>query len=65
MNESDKVVQDKVIQFLNVFNRPLRRKLKEMGVHDSDYPFNKCLTIEKVIRLTDKTQKPISYKYDY
>ena len=65
MNESDKVVQDKVIQFLNVFNRPLRRKLKEMGVHDSDYPFNKCLTIEKVIRLTDKTQKQMSYKYDY
>ena len=60
MNESDKVVQ-----FLNVFNRPLRAKLKEMGVNDSDYPFNKCLTIEKVIRLTDKTQKPISYKYDY
>ena len=65
MNESDKDEQEKVIQFLNVFNRPLRRKLKEMGVHDSDYPFNKCLTIEKVIRLTDKTQKPISYKYDY
>ncbi len=65
MNESDKEEQEKVIQFLNVFNRPLRRKLKEMGVHDSDYPFSKCLTIEKVIRLTDKTQKQISYKYDY
>ena len=36
MNESDKEEQEKVIQFLNVFNRPLRRKLKEMGVSIED-----------------------------
>ena len=55
MNESDKV-----IQFLNVFNRPLRTKLKEMGVNDSDYPFSKRIVVEKVIKLTDGKLKQIN-----
>jgi hypothetical protein len=59
VNESDKVVQ-----FLNVFNRPLRTKLKEMGVNDSDYPFSKRIVVEKVIKLTDGRLKQISYKYN-
>ena len=32
-----------VVKFLNVFNKPLRIKLKEMGIDDSDYPFSKTI----------------------
>ena len=60
MNESDKVVQ-----FLNVFNRPLRIKLKEMGINDNDYPFIKTKVIEKVVELKDGRPKQITnYKYN-
>ena len=56
---------EEVIKFLDVFNRPLRIKLKEMGVYDSDYPFSKRIVIEKVIKLNDNKLKQIShYKYD-
>ena len=56
---------EEVVKFLNVFNRPLRIKLKEMGVNDSDYPFSKRIVIEKVIKLSDNKLKQIShYKYN-
>ena len=52
---------EEVVKFLNVFNRPLRVKLKEMGVNDSDYPFSKRIVIEKVIKLSDNKLKQISH----
>ena len=56
---------EEVVKFLNVFNRPLRIKLKEMGVNDSDYPFSKTIVIEKVIELKDSKPKQITnYKYN-
>ena len=54
-----------VVKFLNVFNKPLRIKLKEMGIDDSDYPFSKTIVIEKVIELNDSKPKQITnYKYN-
>jgi len=56
---------EEVIKFLDVFNRPLRIKLKDMGINDSDYPFIKTKVIEKVIELKDSRPKQITnYKYN-
>jgi len=56
---------EEVVKFLDVFNRPLRIKLKEMGINDSDYPFIKTKVIEKVIELKDSKPKQITnYKYN-
>ena len=56
---------EEVVKFLNVFNRPLRIKLKEMGINDSDYPFIKTKVIEKVIELKDSRPNQITnYKYN-
>ena len=56
---------EEVIKFLDVFNRPLRIKLKDMGINDSDYPFIKTKVIEKVFELKDSRPKQITnYKYN-
>ena len=56
---------EEVIKFLDVFNRPLRIKLKDMGINDSDYPFIKTKVIEKVFELKDSRHKQITnYKYN-
>jgi len=56
---------EEVIKFLDVFNRPLRIKLKDMGINDSDYPFIKTKVIEKVIELKDSRPNQITnYKYN-
>ena len=56
---------EEVIKFLDVFNRPLRIKLKDMGINDSDYPFIKTKVIEKVVELKDGRPKQITnYKYN-
>tara|TARA_R100001440_G_scaffold21180_1_gene35014 strand:- start:711 stop:896 length:186 start_codon:yes stop_codon:yes gene_type:complete len=56
---------EEVVKFLDVFNRPLRIKLKEMGINDSDYPFIKTKVIEKVIELKDSRPNQITnYKYN-
>ena len=56
---------EEVVKFLNVFNRPLRIKLKDMGINDSDYPFIKTKVIEKVIELKDSRPNQITnYKYN-
>ena len=56
---------EEVVKFLNVFNRPLRIKLKDMGINDSDYPFIKTKVIEKVFELKDSRPKQITnYKYN-
>ena len=56
---------EEVIKFLDVFNRPLRIKLKDMGINDSDYPFIKTKVFEKVFELKDSRPKQITnYKYN-
>ena len=56
---------EEVIKFLDVFNRPLRIKLKDIGINDSDYPFIKTKVIEKVFELKDSRPKQITnYKYN-
>ena len=56
---------EEAVKFLNVFNRPLRIKLKVMGINDSDYPFINTKVIEKVFELKDSRPKQITnYKYN-
>ena len=56
---------EEVVKFLDAFNRPLRIKLKDMGINDSDYPFIKTKVIEKVIELKDSRPNQITnYKYN-
>ena len=58
-------ISEEVIKYLDVFNRPLRIKLKDMGINDSDYPFIKTKVIEKVFELKDSRPKQITnYKYN-